>query len=322
MHFLKSSPYGENEVVKRKHWPRIKSKRQLIRDYTTTFHGSKADFPISDEPYILKEMAFTKFAVQRGSPAYLRCRSISMPEPSFTWHMTSKLSHITKQVHPTDPNRGESVLPTQIVHGQINTYDSLLKLDNIRTEHYSTVFKCVAENGFGTDEHLISLTEPGRPDKPSQFHIVLTTPNSVRLSWNPGFDGGYNQTFALTVYQQRTGREVKKKTLEVNEMNWWLNETTISNLVPETSYLVRIQAKNKAGLSESYEELFVKTRGAGTNGWYFSWGNFTLFYFLQISSFGERCERRGSHAKGYDNLHRFSSGYGLGSRCGFLLLPL
>lgn len=215
---------------------------------------------INHEPYILKEMAFTKFAVQRGSPAYLRCRSISMPEPSFTWHMTSKLSHITKQVHPTDPNRGESVLPTQIVHGQINTYDSLLKLDNIRTEHYSTVFKCVAENGFGTDEHLISLTEPGRPDKPSQFHIVLTTPNSVRLSWNPGFDGGYNQTFALTVYQQRTGREVKKKTLEVNEMNWWLNETTISNLVPETSYLVRIQAKNKAGLSESYEELFVKTR--------------------------------------------------------------
>lgn len=218
-------------------------------------------FFLTDEPYILKTPEYSKVAVQRGTSAYLKCRVIAVPEADFTWHMTSTLSQSTKEVHPTDPNRGESVLDLKRVHGEPNTYDSLLKLDNVRTEHYSTVFKCVANNSFGSDAHHIELVPPGIPDKPSRISIVQTTPNSVRLSWVPGFDGGYNQTFAITVLLQRTGREVKFKVLEANEHNWWLNETTINNLKPETSYLIRIQAKNKAGLSEVAEEIFVKTRG-------------------------------------------------------------
>ena len=126
--------------------------------------------------------------MQRGTSAYLKCRVIAVPEADFTWHMTSTLSQSTKEVHPTDPNRGESVLDLKRVHGQPNTYDSLLKLDNVRTEHYSTVFKCVANNSFGSDAHHIELVPPGIPDKPSRISIVQTTPSSVRLSWVPGFD--------------------------------------------------------------------------------------------------------------------------------------
>ena len=40
-----------------------------------------------------------------------------------------------------DPNRGETVYETKPVGGIPNAYDSVLKLDNVRTEHYETRFR-------------------------------------------------------------------------------------------------------------------------------------------------------------------------------------
>ena len=46
------------------------------------------------------------------------------------------------KVDPMDPNRGETVYETKPVRGLPNTYDSVMKLDNVRTEHYETRFRC------------------------------------------------------------------------------------------------------------------------------------------------------------------------------------
>ena len=40
-----------------------------------------------------------------------------------------------------DPNRGETVYETKPVGNVPNAYDSVLKLDNVRTEHYETRFR-------------------------------------------------------------------------------------------------------------------------------------------------------------------------------------
>ena len=47
----------------------------------------------------------------------------------------------TKEVDPTDPSRGESVLAVRRVPGMPSVMESILKLDNVRTEHYMTEFK-------------------------------------------------------------------------------------------------------------------------------------------------------------------------------------
>ena len=50
-----------------------------------------------------------------------------------------------------DPNRGETVYETKPVGGIPNAYDSVLKLDNVRTEHYETRFR------YSTNEEYINI---------------------------------------------------------------------------------------------------------------------------------------------------------------------
>ena len=210
----------------------------------------------------MKTPTLTKYAVPRGSPAYLTCRAASVPQADFAWQMESGLTNTRKDVNPTDPNRGESVLPTQRAPSPApaHVYDSVLKLDNVRSEHYSTVFTCIANNSFGSDHTDILLVAPGRPDPPSEVDVVSTSHDRVALTWIPGFDGGYNQTFVVSVVEQKTGREVKAETLDAKAAGWWINSTEVVGLMPHTSYLIRVQALNKAGKSEITEEVFVKTR--------------------------------------------------------------
>ena len=49
-----------------------------------------------------------------------------------------------------DPNRGETVYETKPVGGIPNAYDSVLKLDNVRTEHYETRFRYSTNQGVQT----------------------------------------------------------------------------------------------------------------------------------------------------------------------------
>lgn len=73
---------------------------------------------MNHEPTIVKSSELSKYAVQRGNPAYLICRAVFVPnDAEFTWHMESEAG--SKKVHPTDPNRGESVLEAKRVRNII-----------------------------------------------------------------------------------------------------------------------------------------------------------------------------------------------------------
>jgi hypothetical protein len=91
------------------------------------------------------------------------------------------------------------------------------------------------------------------------MEVTSTTNSSVSVSWRPGFDGGFNQTFELTVLDQRTGTQIGTA-IVINSTGNDAN-ATINHLKPYTSYLIRLIAKNKAGASEGAREVFVKTRG-------------------------------------------------------------
>ena len=141
---------------------------------------------------------------------------------------------------------------------QPNTYESTLKLDNVRSEHYGTTFKCVVNNSLGTDSHIVVLQEPGKPEEPTEVTLVETGADSVTISWVPGFDGGYNQTFVVTMFDQKTMRLLRTRDLGPSERN----QTTVEGLSQHTSYLIRLQGKNKVGMSKSGGEVFFKTRGS------------------------------------------------------------
>ena len=92
-------------------------------------------------------------AFARGAPATLICRASGFPQVDFTWFIKrGRPDDKMEKVGLKHRDRGESVYEAERVYGpqyQSATYDSILEIDNVRTEHYSTLFRCEAVNKFG-----------------------------------------------------------------------------------------------------------------------------------------------------------------------------
>ncbi|XP_040567753.1 nephrin isoform X1 [Lepeophtheirus salmonis] len=209
---------------------------------------------VNHKPWIFKSPTLNKFAIPKGDPAELTCRSTGVPEVHFKWEKTYNGRTVT--VLPIDEYKGETVKPKKEYTGFRFTWDSVLRLDHVRPEYYSTIFRCIASNKFGEDIHTVELVPRGKPDPPINVRFLASNHNSVTLTWDPGFDGGYNQTYFVTVIEERTGNIVGHL-LNVNNIQG--NVTTIIGLRPRTPYSFKITAKNKAGISLPGGELIKKT---------------------------------------------------------------
>jgi hypothetical protein len=100
-------------------------------------------------------------AVSRGAPAFLTCRASGVPDIEFTWFIQRRPEDEPERLGVTHRDRGESVeLPERVRGPQYTsaTYDSVLILDNVRTEHYKTMFRCEAVNKFGAASHTIQVS--------------------------------------------------------------------------------------------------------------------------------------------------------------------
>ncbi len=141
---------------------------------------------LSDPPYIDRSPAFTKMAVSRGGPAFLTCRASGVPRVSFAWFIQRGPEAEMKRVDISHRDRGESVDPPERVFGPAfttATYDSVLVLDNVRSEHYHTKFRCEAANKYGVASHTMELVKPGAPDMPKNVE-VNTVINSHYILYN------------------------------------------------------------------------------------------------------------------------------------------
>ena len=114
-----------------------------------------------DPPNIDRQPRFTKVAIQRGAPAYLTCRASGVPEVEFIWYIQRRPEEKMKKVGLEHRNRGETVEPSEHIKDQDRRfeqfYESNLYLDNVRSEHYTSVFRCEASNRYGTDYHDIEV---------------------------------------------------------------------------------------------------------------------------------------------------------------------
>ena len=80
---------------------------------------------------------------------------------------------------------------------------------------------------------------------------------SISLAWVPGFNGGYNQSFDIQVFDETTGQRVLKLR---NIRRVEGNRTVIHGLTPQTRYAMKIRAWNRDGYSNFSEEVIIKTR--------------------------------------------------------------
>ena len=138
-----------------------------------------------------------------------------------------------------------------------NTFCSRLDIDNVRTEHYSSLFRCNATNPYGMDEIFYKIVRPGSPETPKELSAENITDTSIQLVWRPGFHGGSSQKYFVQVKETKSGHEKYKlkKTKEITE-----SFTVINGLQPNMKYTFRVKARNRHGTSDFSSEIHEKTR--------------------------------------------------------------
>ena len=89
------------------------------------------------------------------------------------------------------------------------------------------------------------------------MEVTAVDGSSISLAWTPGFNGGYNQSFDIQVFDETTGQRVLKLR---NIRRVEANKTTITGLTPQTRYAMKIRAWNRDGYSNFSAETIIKTR--------------------------------------------------------------
>ena len=104
----------------------------------------------------------------------------------------------------------------------------------------------------------------GKPDPPMNFNITSTsiTEDSITLTWRPGFNGGFQQTFVIlyktkldTLWLNKTVYDTGRKT-----MNY-----TLSGLSSMQEYEIEMFSKNREGTSAKTGRIQFKTKGKRTS---------------------------------------------------------
>ncbi|XP_038657399.1 Down syndrome cell adhesion molecule homolog isoform X1 [Scyliorhinus canicula] len=127
----------------------------------------------------------------------------------------------------------------------------------------SGFFSCHAINSYGEDRGLIQLTVQEPPDPP-EIEIREVRARSIALRWSMGFDGNSPITgFDIECKNKSDSWDAVQRTKDVSPQ---LNQATIIDLHPSSTYNIRMYAKNRIGKSEASNELTITTDEAAPDG--------------------------------------------------------
>ncbi|XP_075710738.1 cell adhesion molecule DSCAM isoform X1 [Rhinoderma darwinii] len=127
----------------------------------------------------------------------------------------------------------------------------------------SGFFSCHAINSFGEDRGIIQLTVQEPPDPP-EIEIREVRARSIALRWTMGFDGNSPITgYDIECKNKSDSWDSVQRTKDVSPQ---LNQATIIDLHPSSTYNIRMYAKNHIGKSEASNELTITTEEAAPDG--------------------------------------------------------
>ncbi|KYO38969.1 hypothetical protein Y1Q_0022570 [Alligator mississippiensis] len=190
---------------------------------------------LKDPPYFTVLPGW-EYRQEAGRELLIPCAAAGDPFPVIAWRKVGKPS---RSKHNTLPS------------GSLQ-FRSLSKDDHGEWE-------CVATNIVTSITASTHLTVVGTsPHAPSNVRVVVSM-TSANVSWEPGYDGGYEQTFSVWY-----GPLMKRAqfgphdwlSLPVPSGSSWL---LVDTLEPETAYQFSVLAQNKLGTSSFSEVVTVNT---------------------------------------------------------------
>ncbi|CAI2357245.1 unnamed protein product [Caenorhabditis sp. 36 PRJEB53466] len=106
------------------------------------------------------------------------------------------------------------------------------------------LYECVIANSVETiSTRTMLLVESSKPQMTTGIKFTCINSNSVKVVWNPGYNGGYDQTFALHAQNEVTQQWTTIRTSR--------HEVVLDHLEPFVSYRVTIESANSKGSTNS-----------------------------------------------------------------------
>lgn len=170
-----------------------------------------------------------------GVRGVLTCRAKGAPDVTFKWFREGR-----------EITRDSQQSKYQIIDKNLDplTWQSQLSVSDIQMKDFGP-YGCVAENSLGSNRHTVILVMTSKPETPLGLNVLSTTYNSVMLSWQPGFDGGFKQYFRIR--WQKVGSNDPLQYTENIPSD--VTEYELTNLHVDTLYSFSIMAFNKLGES-------------------------------------------------------------------------
>ncbi|KAJ8311809.1 hypothetical protein KUTeg_010622 [Tegillarca granosa] len=151
--------------------------------------------------------------------------------------------------------------------GMLSESNRKLTIPKVTFEDFGRYY-CVVENGFrGRKQDVLQQGSSyfdvrAKPEPPKNLIVYETKQNSVALTWERGYDGGYHQTFVILVkvVESDSVREILVNG-DAKSNNF---STKIKNLLPSTTYHIKIFAMNEYGNSSFLSLNFEKETKTGS----------------------------------------------------------
>ncbi|CAF3009640.1 unnamed protein product [Rotaria sp. Silwood2] len=179
--------------------------------------------------------------------AELHCYVSAIPKPTVIWMKDNQLL--------SSSSRYQSILNEQIPSSSFSStllFEAILYVYNVTKSDYG-IYQCKVENKLGIDMIQIILTGLTIPDSPSQIHITNTSHSSVLISWTPGFDGGFQQTFQIR-YRLSTDNYYVYENVPIH-----MESYDLKNLKLGSQYYISIRSNNSYHLSKWTDEIIIST---------------------------------------------------------------
>lgn len=202
---------------------------------------------------VWKKVAATSTSTSQN----ISCITMSNPRPDMAWFKNGRRlngSQDDKYAFGAATSRGK------------NLFESVLTINNLNDADLNTKYECEARNQLGSNRVSIELVPLSKPDKPTELRSLYVDFMTITLAWSPGFDGGLKQTFIFDLNgtlvelddQQPVDIDAGKRSKLLKLGPSLVNLTRLDY---DTTYVVRIMARNELGSSDWSDLMRIRTLG-------------------------------------------------------------
>ena len=183
-----------------------------------------------------------KVAFDLDQTAFISCKMQAFPAPKFDWSFGQSILQNSPLFYDTNI----TALGNDI-------YEGVLRINKVTDNSYGS-YTCKGRNSMGDKRTIIKLQRKGKPEKPINVHAITIGYNFISVGFDPGFDGGYNNTSHSLEYR-------RYESSVPNYVDCFTNTfCNITDLEQHSQYYIKVKASNIKGESKYTGEISVATK--------------------------------------------------------------